>query len=147
MVSRLVTMEKSSLPMKTKITVLAQEIVRWRRNTYRGEEREKTEARMTKFMVKLRASGYNRGQRLDILESGTRCYNRMVDDEKRGIRRVNRPRWEGGSKRYVAKLLQKKNWYKKGKGKTEKAEKEKNNGKREYKVERRAEGELEGVGD
>ena len=36
MVSRLVTMEQSSLPLKTKIQVLAQEVVRWRRNTYLG---------------------------------------------------------------------------------------------------------------
>ena len=59
MVSRLVTMERSSLPIKTKITVLSQEIVRWKRNTWRGEEISKGEERMSKFMTKLRASGYN----------------------------------------------------------------------------------------
>ena len=37
MVSRLVTMEQSSLPTKVKMQVLAQEVVRWRRNTYVGE--------------------------------------------------------------------------------------------------------------
>ena len=41
MVSRLVTMERSSLPIKTKITVLAQEVVRWKKNSYRGESRVK----------------------------------------------------------------------------------------------------------
>ena len=41
MVSRLVTMERSSLPLKTKLTVLAQEIVRWRRNSYRGRRGER----------------------------------------------------------------------------------------------------------
>ena len=76
---------------------------------------------MTKFMVKLRASGYSRSQRWEILKSGSKRFNRMVEDEKRGIRRVNRPRWEGGGKRYVGKLLRKKNWYKKKKeGSTEK---------------------------
>ena len=61
MVSRLVTMESSSLPIKTKITVLSQEIVRWKRNTYRGESRENGDRRMSRFMIKLKASGYNRG--------------------------------------------------------------------------------------
>ena len=36
----------------------------------------------------------------------------MVEDEDKGVRRVNRPRWEGGGMRYVRKLLQKKNWFK-----------------------------------
>ena len=37
----------------------------------------------------------------------------MVEEEKKGIRRVNCPRWEGGDKRYIGKLLKKKNWFKK----------------------------------
>ena len=89
MVSRLVTMERSSLPIKTKITLLAQEVVRWKRNTYRGEARKKGEERMTKFMMKLRASGYSRAQRWEILKSGSRRFTRMVEDEKKGKRRVN----------------------------------------------------------
>ena len=68
---------------------------------------------MTKFMVKLKAIGYNRNQRWEILKSGSRRYNRMVEEEKKGIRRVNRPRWEKGDKRYIGKLLKKKNWFKK----------------------------------
>ena len=67
---------------------------------------------MTRFMVKLRASGYNRNQRWEILKAGSRKYKRMVEDEDKGVRRVNRPRWEGGGMRYVRKLLQKKNWFK-----------------------------------
>ena len=36
----------------------------------------------------------------------------LIEEEKKGVRRINRPRWEGGGTRYVNKLLQKKNWYK-----------------------------------
>ena len=50
---------------------------------------------MTQFMVKLKASGYDRNQRWEILKSGTRRYNKMVENEKKGIRRIYRPRWEG----------------------------------------------------
>ena len=56
MVSRMVTTERSSLPMKTKLTVLSQEIVRWKRNTQRVEGRRRGDERMSKFMAKLRAS-------------------------------------------------------------------------------------------
>ena len=60
MVSRMVTMERRSLPIKMKITVLSQEIVWWNRNTRRGEGRKKGDLRMSQFMAKLRASGYTR---------------------------------------------------------------------------------------
>ena len=57
MVSRVMTMERSSLPIKTKITVLSQEVVRWKRNTWRGEERSRGDERMSQLMTKLRTSG------------------------------------------------------------------------------------------
>ena len=75
-------------------------------------------------MVKLRASGYNRNQRWEILKSGSRKFSRMLEDEDMGIRRVNRPRWEGGHGRYLDKILKKKNWYRKKK--TERDSNEKN---------------------
>ena len=43
----------------------------------------------------------------------------MVDQEKGGVRRVNRPRWEGGKGRYIKKLMSKKTWYKKRGGESE----------------------------
>ena len=43
-----------------------------------------------------------------------------MEEEKKGGRRVNRPRWEGRNKRYVTKILKKKNWYKGGKREDEK---------------------------
>ena len=83
---------------------------------------------MTRFMVKLKASGYTRGQRWEILKAGTRKFNKMVEEEKRGIRRINRPRWEGGNRRYTTKLLQKKNWFKNRRNEKSTEEKEKKKG-------------------
>ena len=74
---------------------LSQEIDRWMRNTRRGECKQKGEERMSVFMTKLRASGYDRRQRWEILKSGSRKFKRMVDQERGGVRRVNRPRWKG----------------------------------------------------
>ena len=72
MVSKLVIMERSALPAKVKMQVLAQEIVRRRRNTWRGEKKEEVDIEMTKFMVRLKLSVYSRETRWEILKSGTR---------------------------------------------------------------------------
>ena len=61
-----------------------QEVVRRRRNTHGEEKREQIESDMTKFMTKLKLSGYGRETRWEILKSGTKRYNRMLEEEKRG---------------------------------------------------------------
>ena len=113
MVSRLVIMEKSALPMKVKIQILAQEVVRRRRNCDGKESRSEVDKEMSRFMLKLKASGYCRETRWEILKAGTRRYNRMVRDDEDGRRSLNRPRWEGGHGRYWQKLSKKKNWFRK----------------------------------
>ena len=37
----------------------------------------------------------------------------MLETEKEGGRKLNRPRWEGGNGRYWDKMRKKQNWYKK----------------------------------
>ena len=122
MVSKLVIMEQSALSTKVKIQVLAQEVVRRRRNTHMGEKREKVDEIMTRFMMKLKYSGYNRETRWEILKSGTRRYNRLVKEEREGKRTLNRPRWEGGHGRYWSKMMKKNNWYKRKGKNTDKRE-------------------------
>ena len=39
----------------------------------------------------------------------------MVENEIKGVRRVNRPRWEGGGRRVIKKILAKRNWFKRKK--------------------------------
>ena len=90
---------------------------------------------MSVLMTKLRDSGYSRQQRWEILKSGTRKFTRMVEQEKGGVRRVNRPRWEGGRNRYVKKLLSKRNWYKR---RRESKEGTKGEGRGETEVERKS---------
>ena len=101
------------MEMKAPTTRLnRQEIVRRRRNTHPGEKQREMEKEMNIFMMKLKMSGYTRDHRWEILKSGTRKYNRMVQDEADGKRRVNRPKWEGGHRRYLNKLVKKNSWYK-----------------------------------
>ena len=79
-----------------------------------GHSRIKIEEEMTRFMVKLKLSGYGREMRWEILKSGTVRYNRMLREDREGRRSLNRPRWEGGHGRYWGKLMKKGNWYKRG---------------------------------
>ena len=96
MVSKIVLMERSSLPIKSKIQILVQEVVRRKRNTSPNEKKEVVEGILSQFMMKLKMSGYSKQQRWEILKSGTRKYNNLVRQEKEGKRRLNRPSWEGG---------------------------------------------------
>ena len=79
---------------------MVQEVVRRLRNTHRKETEEEVEKVLSKFMGKLKASGYSRDHRWEILKSGRRRYQRMLETEIEGGRRLNRPRWEGGNGRY-----------------------------------------------
>ena len=63
MVSKIVLMERSSLPIKTKIQILVQEVVRRKRNTHPGERKEEVEEIMSRFMMKLKMSGYSKENR------------------------------------------------------------------------------------
>ena len=79
------------------------------------------------------------------MKSGTRKFKKMVEEERRGARRINRPRWEGGKNRYMKKLLTMKNWYKRRGGK-ERAQ-EINTRLGEYRTEREKERETRGGGE
>ena len=70
---------------------------------------------MSKFMMKLKISGYTREHRWEILKSGTKNYLRKVQDDKDEKISLNRPKWEGGNGRYLTKLMKKTNWYKRRK--------------------------------
>ena len=61
MVLQLVMMENSALPVKVKIQVLAQEVVRRRRNTHKGEGKTNIDREMTRFVVKLKMSVMEQG--------------------------------------------------------------------------------------
>ena len=54
MVSRLVLMERSALPIKIKIQIMALEVVRRLRNTHSKERKEEIYKVLSKFMAKLK---------------------------------------------------------------------------------------------
>ena len=110
--SNLVIMEKSALPMKTKMTVLSQEVIRVMRNTAEKVDTEEKAEMLTGVMTKLARSGYSEGQRKKVLYAGMEGYSRMKWRQRIQGRRVNRPRGYGASERAAKKLLGKTNWFK-----------------------------------
>ena len=64
-------------------------------------------------MFKMKTSGYNERQRLEILLSGLRGFRRMEIEETEGKRLINRPEWIGRRKRRIQKVLGKSTWFKK----------------------------------
>ena len=62
--------------------------------------------------MKMRLSGYNQKQILEILLSGIRGYRKICRIDDKGGRKINRKRDEGATDRRITKALGKTNWYK-----------------------------------
>ena len=99
MVGDLMMMERSGMPRKMKIASLTQEIIRRNRNQTGEAPESICKEHLSRFMLKLKLSGYKEKERLQILLAGQRGYNRMVTTEKIGGRPINRPDSMGKRKR------------------------------------------------
>ena len=69
---------------------------------------------LSSFMARLRASGYNHKYRSEILLSGIKGYEKMLQVELEGGRPVNRPDSRDRIQRKKKKIVEKKTWYKRG---------------------------------
>ena len=74
--SKKMMMEKSAHPMRSKMAVLSQEVIRRMRNTSLKLPMSERIRILDQMMIKLRASGYNESQRYEILYSGMLGYCR-----------------------------------------------------------------------
>ena len=126
MLGDMVMMERLAMPKKIKMASLSQEVVRRDRNQTGAAPDELRAKHLTKFMFKLKISGYGVGDRLQILLSGQRKYARMVQTEKEGGRPVNRPGSMGERKRRLQRLTGKRSWFRKKKREVKKDKKGKN---------------------
>ena len=102
------------MPAGMKRTALTQEVVRICRNTRQGLPWEKTAEKLSDFSQRLRASGYNEDYRLQVMQSGVKGYDKMVEVAGSGGRPINRPKTWEEDKRQKKKDHQKTNWYKSG---------------------------------
>ena len=87
-----VILADSAINSSSKRTILTQECIRRLRNTKvkLGEECRNTH--LTEFMLKLKNSGYNKKYRMEILDSASKGFDKMLEDDKKGIKALFRSR-------------------------------------------------------
>ena len=62
-------------------------------------------------MLKLKNSGYNKKFRQEILDSALKAYNKMVEDDKTGVKPMYRSRNWNTEERQDIKSKKKVNWW------------------------------------
>ena len=113
--SPFVMSKSSAMPITKKIECLGQEVFRRLHNMKKElEEEEKTKV-LNDFMIKLKISGYNEYDRLQILKSGINAYENLRSKEEDGKRPFFRSREYNATERKREKKDKKTNWFKKSK--------------------------------
>ena len=92
MSNRLLMMSQSSMPEKVKKTTLIQENIRILRNCHPDLPWKEKLVHLNEFTERMRESGYEERMRKEVIESGLKGYQRMIDVERNGGRPVNRLR-------------------------------------------------------
>ena len=120
MVTPRVINKDSALSERIKRQTLANEIIRIRRNTCEKERERQKERQLTRFAWKLYLSGYDERSRKEILLSGLKGFERLVELDREGVRSLYRSRQEDYEIRMLKKHGSRRNWYKGGGKKGEK---------------------------
>ena len=68
-------------------------------------------------MLKLKISGYNQKFRMEILDSAIKAFEKMVEDDKSGVKPMYRSRDWNAEERQKSKLNKKFNWWNSNKSK------------------------------
>ena len=82
----------SAIPAKEKRTILTQECMRRLRNTKIELGPERRNEHLNEFMLKMKNSGYPVKYRKEILNSAIKGFNKMVEDDRNGIKPLFRDR-------------------------------------------------------
>ena len=106
-----VILASSALSWSQKRTILTQECLRRLRNTKLELGPEVQKMHLDKYMLKLKNSGYNNKFRQEILDSGLKAYQKMLDDDKNGVKPLYRNRNWNSEERKNMKSKKKVNWW------------------------------------
>ena len=109
-----VLLADSAINSSSKRTILTQECLRRLRNTKIELGEDVRNMYLNQFMVKLKNSGYTNNYRIQILQSATKAFDKMVHDDKLGIKPLYRNRTWNLEERTNSKKNKKTNWYKSG---------------------------------
>ena len=114
MATKAVIHAKSALPMKTKRTVLTQEMLRILLHCSRLLPWGYVCGHLNNFTLKMQYSGYNQTIRHDVAKSAFHAFQTMMENEEKGIRPINRPKTWKKKERMELKEKKKTDWYKQG---------------------------------
>ena len=106
-----VLLADSAINSASKRTILTQECLRRMRNTKVELGEICRNKYLNDFMVKLKNSGYNEKFRKEILDSAWKAFEKMLDDDAKGIKPLFRHREWKRKEREESKRNSKFNWY------------------------------------
>ena len=105
---------RSTLPWKTKRTILVQDTLRILKNCHKDLPWKETAKHLSRMMARLQYSGYDHKFRYDVISTALAAYKRVRDNDENGEIPLYRPKgWKSDERRNL-KEEKKKNWYKKG---------------------------------
>ena len=114
-----VILADSAMSLAQKRTILTQECLRRLRNTKIELGVEAQKIHLDKFMLKLKNSGYSQKFRTEILDSGLKAFQKMVDEDRSGIKPMYRSREWNQDERHSMKVKKRVNWWNTEKSKTQ----------------------------
>ena len=106
-----VILANSALSWSQKRTILTQECLRRLRNTKIALGPEVQKEHLDRFMLKLKKSGYNHKFRKEVLNSCLKAFQKIVEDDKNGVKPMFRSREWNSEERKCAKVDKKRNWW------------------------------------
>ena len=114
MTTKAVINARSALPMRTKRTVLTQEMLRRLLHCSRHLPWERVCVHANDYMKKLQYSGYNQMFRYNVVQSALKAFNHITRCDITGVRPRNREKnWKRGE-RIDEKRRKRNEWYKEG---------------------------------
>ena len=105
---------RSTLPWKTKRTILVQDTLRILKNCHRNLPWEETAKHLTRMSMRLQYSGYDKKFRHDVISTALAAYKKIKENDENGETPMYRPRGWRRDERRKSKETKKKNWYKRG---------------------------------
>ena len=106
-----VVLADSALSFSQKRTILTQEGLRRLRNTKIELGAVVQKKHLNHFMLKLKKSGYGQKFRTEILDSCLKAYEKMIEDDRKGIKPLYRSRDWNSEEREIAKSKKKLTWW------------------------------------
>ena len=105
-----VILASSAQPWGQKRTTLTQELIRRLLNCSKELSCKMKIKHLNRFMQLIKNSGYSENFRAEVLQSGLRGYNKIVETDKAGSRPMYPPKDWSVSSRRMDKQKKKKNW-------------------------------------